>query len=61
MSKFEAKFGGSWNCVSWADGTGEADLIAMEDCKMRLKVRGQIFEISEARDSLVLPISLDKD
>ena len=28
---------------------------------MRLRVRGQIFHISEARDSLVLPVSIERD
>ena len=61
VSKFQAKYGGSWNCITWTDGHGEADIVAKADQKMRLKVRNQIFQIFEARDSLILPVSIEKD
>lgn len=40
VSKFQAKFGGSWNCATWTEGYGEADLVAKEDQTMKLRVRG---------------------
>ena len=43
VSKFQAKFGGSWNCVTWSDGYGESDIVAKTDQNMRLKVRNQVF------------------
>ena len=61
MSRFQAKFGGSWSCCTWADGQGDADVVAKLDQSMRLRIRGQIFQISEARDSLVLPIVIERD
>ena len=28
ISKLQSKFGGSWNCATWTEGYGEADIVA---------------------------------
>ena len=61
VSKFQNKYGGSWNCATWTENFGEVDIVAKADQKMRLKVRGQIYQICEARDSLVLPTVIVRD
>ena len=61
VSSFQAKFGGNWNCATWPEGQGECEVVAKAEQTMRLKVRGQIFMLCEARDSLALPVALDVD